>query len=384
MLGYGRNDQTRKAEELARTHGFRIFVVRAYINVRKGREPEDVEVGSPAQLRIVEIIEQLAAQGTLFTQPRPIDNGEPPLPGSSITVGEPGRIRDDLFHFVIGSGETGSHRAATRYGQTPLHLRDWSPEADHFVTLLFPSVQAERFLIIVQTIRRRDPLNRLLSRVTAHDLERKQVEQTAEEAERKRAREAGEAVPPASTHKRLLFEAHQAADNSYIDQIVDAAKTASAVFTRSIPSDRGRDALRVQRQLKIQLLDDKERDIARVAARRWSTRQRSGEGTSRSAGVSELGDLLETEDLLGEGEAAGYDTASVTVRSETSDTTTIAVDTMRDVFTYPVSDGPPTVRFYYDKVAPRLEIVAAEEGIEVDSINTAEVHQWLDDSISGP
>lgn len=368
---------------MASTYGFRIFVVRAFVNLKKGREPEDVSVGSAAQRRVVELLEEAAVAGTHFVLPPLVEGDEPARPVATITVSNPVTIRKDLRHLEVASGEQGSHPAATRQGEDPLDLGDWSPEAAHFVTFLFPQDQnADRFLVVVQTIRHRDPLGRLLSRMTALDLKAKMAAVTAETLERDQSRAAGHKLGDRAAHERLLFDARQAADNSYIDQILGAAKSASAVFTASVPSDRGRHGELVQRRLTIQLLDEKGRDVARTAGRRWYRRQREGEETSRSAGVSELGGLLEAEALLEEGEAHQYTSASITIRSETAESTTIAVDTMRDVFTYPVSDGRPSVSFHYDKVGPRVEIVAAEEEIEVMSIDTAEVVELCPDDLT--
>lgn len=100
-----------------------------------------------------------------------------------------------------------------------------------------------------------------------------------------------------------------------------------------------------------------------------------------SQGVSELADLLQAEDLLAEGEEEDYNAASIQVHSP-SGGTRIAVDSLRDVFTYPVSDGQPSVYYYYDKVSPRISSIALEEHMEIDFISAREVSQWVEDSTS--
>src|SRR3546814_18854559 len=97
----------------------------------------------------------------------------------------------------------------------------------------------------------------------------------------------------------------------------------------------------------------------------WANRRRSGETTSASEGVSELAALLYERDLISEDEGDRYESAAISVRSDKQDTTTIAVDTLRDVFTYPVSDGAPPIWFHYDHVAPRVATMARQEQLEV-------------------
>ena len=57
---------------------------------------------------------------------------------------------------------------------------------------------------------------------------------------------------------------------------------------------------------------------------------------------------------------------------------------MRDVFTYPVSQGSPPARYYYDKVSSRVETVAAAEDLEVRRIDPGEVEECLGGSIFVP
>lgn len=262
-------------------YGFRIYVVKAFTNGKKGREPEDVSVGTLAQQRIVELLSQLNTGGTQFLAPSAPED-----------AGEPARAR--------------GRRAEGR-----------------------PDASGPRF-------------------------------------------------------GRLLFDAHQAADNGYIDEILGAATSASATFTKKISSDRGARGEEVQQNLSIKLRDPESRSFVAVLGRQWFGRTREGNSTSQSQRVSEFGDLLEAQDLLDDGEQATYDSAAVTVKGTGNQSTTIKVDTMRDVFTYPVSQGPPNARYYYGMVAGRVETVAAAEGLEVLRIEPEEVQECLEGSISGP
>ncbi len=366
-------------------YGFRIYVVKAFTNRKKGREPEDVSVGTPAQQRIVELLSQLNAGGTQFLAPTaPEDADEPARPTASITVGQPLLVRDDLLHIEVATGEEGSHSTATRPAGTSLKLEGYSPEASHYVTFLFPRGSEGRFLIITEAIRRRDPVSRLIGRMTDQGLKDKKAAEERGQLERETAAQKGDPTPPVAASGRLLFDAHQAADNGYIDEILGAATSASATFTKKIPSDRGAKGEEVQRTLSIKLRDPESRSFVAVLGRQWFGRTREGNSTSQSQGVSELGDLLGAQNLLDDGEQATYDSAAVTVKGTGNQSTTIKVDTMRDVFTYPVSQGPPNARYYYGEVAGRVETVAAAEGLEVLRIEPEEVQECLEGSTSGP
>jgi len=366
-------------------YGFRIYVVKAFTNRKKGRDPEDVSVGTPAQQRILELLQQLNAGGTQFlVPPAPADAAEPSRPTASITVGQPVLVRDDLFHLEVATGEEGSHSTATKPAGTSLKLEGYSPEAAHYVTFLFPTAPEGRLLVITEAIRRRDPVARLLGRMTDLGLQDKKAAEEHDRAARETALQNGDPLPPVVAHGRLLFDAHQAADNGYIDEILGSATSAAATFTKKIPSDRAAKGEEVERTLSIKLRDPEKRNIAAVLGRRWFGRTREGAPTSQSEGVSELADLLEAQNLLDDGEQQTYDSAAVTVKGAGKQSTTIKVDTMRDVFTYPVSQGSPPARYYYDKVASRVETVAAAEGLEVLRIEPEEVQECLEGSTSVP
>ena len=296
-------------------YGFRIYVVKAFTNRKKDRDPEDVAVGTPAQQRISELLEHLNAGGTQFLVPRaPTDVDEPARPTASITVGQPVLVRDDLVHLEVATGEEGSHSTATKPAGASLKLEGYSPEAAHYVTLLFPTASEGRFLIITEAIRHRDPVTRLIGRMTELGLHDKQAAEDRDRLEREAARQNGDAPPPAVAHGRLLFDARQAADNGYIDEILGSATSAAATLTKKIPSDRAAKGEEVERTLSIKLRDPEKRDIAAILGRRWFGRTREGSSTTQSQGVSELADLLQAQNLLDDGEQAMYDSAAVTVK----------------------------------------------------------------------
>lgn len=365
---------------MARTHGFRIFVVQAFNDRMKGRDPEDASATSNVRTQIESLLEQLADHGTYFTDPKtPPKAGEPEKPSVSLTVGEPVIVNQYLIHIPVATGEKGSHRQATGDDAEPTVIEHLSAEADHYMTFIFPK-GGDRFLLVAHTIRRRDPSLQLLAKMTAQSLQNKKYAVAAETAARKAAKKAGDPLPPRTQHSRLLFHRIQAADNSYLDEIIGSASSASAVFQTSEASGRGRGGERVLRTLRIQLFDDSDREIGRKTARSWLRKTRANDPTTRKGGVSELGALLEEANLLSDEEWASYDQASVHITNKGGASTSIAVDTLRDVFTYPVSDGPPSVYFYYEKVAPRVKTVALEEEVELVDIDPLEVEQCLETS----
>lgn len=363
---------------MARTHGFRIYIVQAFPNQIKGKTPFDASTTSSVRDAVVRMLDKLHVRETIFVQPQqPADEDVPRKPTTSVTVGSPAVVRDDLVHVLVETGETGSHTRATKPGQPSQDIHDWSPEASHYLTFLFPRSSDSRFVIVAQAVRRRDPVRKLMALLRKESAAEKKAAQEAEEAARVEARANGETLPNRQPYTKLLFDITQAADNSYIDGIIGAAVSANATFRSIGESDRGgpRDAF--ERTLQIKLLNDKGREVIRAAGRGWARRQRSGQATSRSEGVAELATLLEAENLLEEDEAARYDDATISVRDRDGESTTIAVDTLRDVFTYPVSDGAPSTSFYYAKVAERLEVVMREERLDIAPISVSEVEECL-------
>ncbi|MCW2588504.1 MAG: hypothetical protein JWQ86_931, partial [Mycobacterium sp.] len=72
---------------MARTHGFRVFVVQAFENRIKGKTALDVSWGSHAAQQIVELLDEVHARNTHFFVPAvaPKD-GEPEKPTATLTV----------------------------------------------------------------------------------------------------------------------------------------------------------------------------------------------------------------------------------------------------------------------------------------------------------
>lgn len=367
---------------MARTHGFRVFVASAFPNRRQGNDPLDVSAGSATRDELVRLLEILGSRGTRFREPpAPREIGEPQLPVQSITVGYPLVVEDGFVHLSVDVGETGSHRRATQRGRAARDLTDWSPEASHFVAFVFPRTTNDKFVIVSQAARRRDPVLRLLRELRELSFAERRAAEERNRAEREEARAAGHRPPRLAKPDRLVFEIAQATDNGYLDEIIGAAKTASATFTSTAPSARGARPNSVQRTLRVSLLDDRQRDIGRAMGRSWARRRRQGSAPAPHEGVSELGGLLEEAGLLEENEADRYEAASINVRDQNGQSTTIAVDTLKDVFTYPVSEGPPTVEYFYDKVQARLRIIAREERLDIPVLDGREVARCLDDSI---
>lgn len=369
---------------MTRAHGFRVYVVQAYPNQRKGKDALNVSDTSVVRNEIIELLETLHVQGTQTFAPRPPRDGEPENPTVSVTVHEPVVVSQGLIHATVAMGETGSHRLATRANKRPKNLEKWSPEQDHAVTFLFPQGAETRFLMVVQTIRRRDPHRRLLSLLSRGSLHRRIRAEEQEKAARRAMRERREALPPRRAHFKLIFEANQAADNEYLDSILSTADAATATFKSTRASNRGSGRGTVDRVLRISLHDGDVQNVGREIGRKWSSRRRRGENTSQAEGVSELAALLYDRDLLDEGEGDRYESAAISVRSDARDTTTIAVDSLRDVFTYPVSDGTPSMWFYFAHVAPRVATIARQERLPVSSIDPREVEECLNGSTPGP
>ncbi len=369
---------------MARVHGFRIYTVQAFENQRKDKEPLDVSGQSRVRRDIEDLLERIHSGGTQFFAPPPPVPPEPAKSTTTITVHEPVVISRDLIHVSVAMGETGSHRLATRANEDPRNLEDWSPEADYAMTFVFPRGKETRFLLVAQTIHRRDPHLRLLSMLAKESAARRDERRTADKAARASARERGEQLPEAGSHYKLLFDEHQSSDNEYLDSILATAKQATATFKGTRPSSRGSNKKVIERTLSITLRDNDVTDIGRPISQKWSRLTRRGESVTPHEGVSELGAMLHGKDLFDESEGERYESASISVRGDGKETTTIAVDTLHDAFTYPVSDGTPSMGFHYDRVAERVAIIARQERLEVGAFNGTEVEECLKDSTQGP
>jgi hypothetical protein len=369
---------------MATTYGFRIYVIQAFPNRKKDRDPLDLSASGDTRDRILELLESLAMDGTVFIQPQvPPAPGNPPKPTVSVTVGEPFVVRQDLIHLQVSEGQLDAHRKATSPGGPHVSLGGHSAEADHYVTLLFPTKEQDRMIMIAQTFRRRDPVARLISLMQKRSYEFRKQQELDQKEERARLRSEGETLPPKQTFYKLVFDRRQATDNAYLDRIIDSAKRVRAIFQAHVPADRN-GGTRVEKTLGVELYQEAHRKAGKTISRRWTNRTRGGDVTTHAAGVDELAEALHDQGLLTEDEEAPYNSAALSLTGGEDGTATIAVDTLRDVFTYPVSDGQPSVVYYYDKVVPRLRSVAAEEGIEVDTIDSVEVEQCLDDSTFAP
>lgn len=368
---------------MPRAYGFRVFIVEAFMNRKKDQQPLDCSSTSNVRNEIVELLERLAAKGTLRFSPKEPVDGEPEKPTRTATLTGPVEVSSEVIHLELAVGETGSHGYATHAVQPPVNIKDRSAEQPHRISLVFSPKSATRFIVVCQTIHRRDAARRFIQMLTDEGLRKKKEIQAEQERQRDIARAAGERPASAKPVPRLLFDANQAADNAFLDEILSGAKSASATFTSRVASNRGAKADRVDRTLKISLVDENQRQIAPTVGRNWMSRKRNGHSTSARDGVSEVSALLEHEQLLAADEGDRYDEVSLSIKSESNETTTIAVDTLRDVFTYPVSDGEPSILYYYEKVAGRLHTIAMQDGLHLNRIDPYEVQECLSASIFG-
>ncbi|MHA7190519.1 hypothetical protein ACX80N_09550 [Arthrobacter sp. MDT2-16] len=368
---------------MPRAYGFRVYTVEAFMNRKKGQTPLDSSSTSSVRDQILMLLERIHAQGTWRFAPKPSVDGEPERPTLTATLSAPTVINQEVIHLEIATGETGSHGFATHPVEAAMNIANRSAERPHMITLVFSPQTATRFIIVAQTAYRRDAVSRFLSMLTREGIAWKKERISAQETTRAAAREAGASLPTMRPEARLLFEAKQAADNAYLDEILQGAKSAAATFTSRISSNRGGNADRVARTLKISLIDDQQRQIAPRVGRRWVGRRRDGASTTQREGVSEVSALLESEHLLDEHEGERYDEVSLSIRGASNETTTIAVDTLRDVFTYSVSDGSPSAYFYYEHVSSRLHTIAMQDGLHLSKIDPSEVQECLSASTSG-
>lgn len=367
------------------TYGFRVYVFEAFHNQKKGNPALEVGAGSDTAAEIVSLLEEIWLGGTVFLDPPPVPDGsdEPAKRTVTVTFSEPVPVGSQLVHLTLSHGEVGARPYARHPSKEAQDISDASAEEGHYMTVLFSSDEkATRFFVVSQTVRRSDPV-RLLERLLRERSLKNKVTRTNEQREsRKAMREAGEKRPPLEVYNRLLFERRQAVDNAYLDEIVTGAKTATAEFEARVhsPKSRNADGDVVQRKLRISLLDEKERQISTVVGRRWAERKRSGTATTHTAGVAELAEGLEAGDLMEEGEAGQYNRAAIALSGGPAGASAkIAVDTLREVFTYPVSEGPPQPYQHYVKVAPRIKVIAAEEGVALSDIAPLEVDKCLPD-----
>lgn len=362
---------------MARTYGFRVFIVEAYPNRKAGNEALNAAHDSALRQELALLLERLQRTGTVrIFPPTRSDGSESGKPVRTATVNVVEDVRSHVVHVGISIGETGSHSKATKPNKKAKNLEDWSPEAEHAVTLVFPSERESRFFLVTQTIHRRDPLLRLIKLLRDESTKRRAELQEVDKSKRDAARSKGTRAAAAPKRTRLMFDHKQASDDAYLDEILAGADSASVVFkSKRMDAKGGKEY--VERILQIKLRDHNILDVGRTLGRRWTQRWRNGVTTTAGQAVSEVADLLEDQDLIDDGEHVRYETAAISVRNKAEAATTIAADTLKDAFTYPVSDIKPDPHTYYQEVFPRLAKIAAQEGIEIEEIDPHEVARCL-------
>lgn len=361
---------------MAVANGFRVFIVEAFPTKVKGNTPfQALSIRDELET----LLGRLQAAGTQQFEPRPDGDGNVTRPVKTATLKTHTRVSAEHLHAVISVGERGSHGWATKPNEADLDLRDRSPEVEHRVDFFFPNGDGSQFFLVAQTVHRRDPHQRLLTMLWKESVALRNERRDASAARRKAAREAGNDPGPEIKFDRLAFDARQASDDSYLDEILTGADAASVVFKSKAMDARGNTEY-VERILQIKLRGANILDVGRKISRSWTKRWREGNSLSHHDAVSEVSDLLVEQDLLEEGEAPRYESAAITVRSKSDASTTIAVDTLRDAFTYPVSEMGPDDYIYYDRVGPRLLKIAEQERISVEAIDPQEVSRCLTDS----
>lgn len=369
---------------MARVYGFRIYVVQAFPNRKKGKEALDVSASSKVSRELPILLERLASHGTHFFAPPPAKPGEPARASASATFKQVQELRPGLVHFTISSGTTGSHGTATRPNKKTRSIKKWSPETDHIATIVFPDQADDRFLLAIQTYKGSEPVRRLISLLTRESRSLRDEAISAEKQHRADLSAAQKPRPKKLDHRRLVFTYKQAADNAYLSELLSGASTATASFVTKVPSARSSNRKVIGRKLTINLEKEEVQSVGQFVGRLWSGRRRRGEATTPRDGLSELGGMLEERDLLGDGEAHEYDEASLSVSDPEHGSTTIAVDTLKEAFTYPVSDGEPSAWYYYDKLLPRLQVIAGEESLNIVEVDANEVDEWLNGSTQAP
>ncbi|MFT2712337.1 hypothetical protein [Clavibacter sp. Sh2126] len=367
---------------MARAYGFRVFLVEAFPNRAKGNEAiaADVDSGLPEEVTL--LLERIKARGTQRFEPTPDADGNFKQPVKTATITFVELIKPGIIHVTLSVGEEGSHAKATKPKKKAKNLLGWSAEADHEVSIIFPSAPDSRFLLATQTYRRRDPHQRLLSMLRTESIVLRQERTDRDKSVREEAKARGEKAPKVQKFKRLAFASNQASDNDYLDEILTGADAATVVFKSKAMDAKGAVDY-IDRVLQIKLRDQNIIDVGRAVSRTWANAWRSGGGTSQRDAVSEVSDLLIERDLLDEGEQDHYESAAINVRGKTEASTTIAVDTLRDAFTYPLSDLRPQPYAFYDKVASRVAKIAAQEDLEIEAIDAHEVARCLTESHPG-
>lgn len=369
---------------MAVQYGYRVFRVSAYRNRASGNEPILTSPATGVPARVFEILEVLSQRPSHFFETmknKSTTSGTPSNPVDSISVGTPQMVNDSCIAVVVAQGQKDSHRHAAKPNKKKRkNLEGHSAEVEHYVTFHFPTDdEGTSFLLVSQTYRRKDVAKRLLQIISMISLELRRDEEEVEKLERAELRNAGKELPPKRDLWRFAFARRQANDDDYIDDILGAAKSVSATFTAVAPSERGGEAGTVEKTLTVKFTTDAIRSAGREVSRKWTKMRRQNKSMSQSDGIKELVTELNSHGVLQPEDVAGYDKSRINVSAGIA-SATIAVDTLKDVFTYPVHKGKPDALFFFNRVSERLDKIALQEDVEIQDINPAEVAECLGDS----
>jgi hypothetical protein len=355
----------------------------AYPNRKKDHDPLDAASGGALPQEMLSLLEELSKTRTFFFEPTPrdADDDRPARPTQSVSVDPPVMVSDSMIALRVSSGYRGAHREATHPTEAGLDLGDYSAEADYMVSFHYPTF-GNRFFMVTQTYNRHDVSERVVSLIVRASLEKRRALEAQDRQLRDAAKEAGGPIPKKQLFFKLAFAKDQASDDAYLDEILGAAKKITATFQAIAPDDRSGDGVRIERTLAINLATAEGRDAGLKIGKLWKKKHREQAPMTHADAVKELGAELHSQGLLREDEASQYDRSKMTVTAATSaPAATIAIDTLKEVFTYPVSEGKPTPHYFYKAVADRLTKIALQEDIEVADIDPVEAEACLDASI---
>lgn len=371
---------------MGREYGFRIFRVQAFHNQVKGKEPLSVAVGNDGYHEVRDLLEAASHYGSQFIKRKqPTDPSEPMLSDRCITVSQPVPITDGFLHLAVSLGAVGEHERAVSPNGTTTSLSGKAAEKAHYVSVIFPRGAGDEFLLVCETHHSSDvrrPFLWFLQRLSA-DAKKETLAQQENDA--RAALDAGEVAPKKAPVTRLLFESKQISDSDYLNQLLQSAKTASANFTEKVPSTTASVGQVTQKRLTYTLLTDEHRQAAADTGMKWQRRRLRKQKQEQSDQLSEHPDaVVELGEALGldGAEVQEYDECSVRITSKGGETTTIRPDDLRDMFTYPVSDGQPSVVYYYTKVSPKVAELARDIDLEVEEVAPEEVAECVTGSSS--
>lgn len=370
---------------MARDYGFRVFKLEIYANQQKGKDPLPLGVGSHGQGALMGLLDHAASLGPTFLEAKqPDDPDEPRMPNVSITVAAGTYVTDALVHFEVSTGEVGGHKHAVTQDGEPQSLAEASAERGFFATLLFPRSDegASQALLVLETHKGGDVKGRLFPFLNRLSRQLKREAVAAEDDAREEAKRQGTAVPAKTAHEKYLFEVRQIADSDYLYRLLKEAKSATAVFTESVPTSSGGQGTRAQKTLTYSLLTDEQRLAAGDTGRKWFKRRGKPQAANEPHpdAIAELAAAVN----LNQDEVNDYDEVCVRITSKSGESVTVRPTEARDMFTYPISDGQPSVVYYYEAIAAKVAELAQTAGIEVDVIESSEVEECLIDSTSAP